>query len=376
AVPDRSSHVTATPSAVQASTGVATDGTQLFMGPLPYVLANLPIVDVGIPGQVEWDPRDPPQPLTQVVAARAGPSGRAGLRILYAVLSARAIDRWAPVVLVRDDRDGSVDYVSPGVTLDSIGTVFGEPSAPLTARAIDPTGTVVMFIQPHAVVVVDVTSGLTRTAPLPADVDRAGGPIVDGGFTDAGRIIVRTANTAWSVDSSTLAWAPVAKGAGPEDTRVDTTGGSSRILAADAEGAPHFVTTVHFPMALGWGESVATPEWIATGGVVDEAAVPERFRVPNALFLVSRSDPTVRRALVLGANAAGGISGGIRAIGVAGQIVLFQYSVEGRTWVLGVDPTTGLVSRVAEVWSPVSGVGSPNQVIALSPWAISHRSMS
>jgi len=355
AVPDKVSQVTVGPSTEPSATALADDGTQLFFGPSPDVIANLPIASAGIPGQVDWDPRAAPQPLAQVIAAHAGPSGRANLRILYAVLSPGSVGGWVPVLLLRDDRDGGLSYAAVDTRLGALGTAFGEPATPLTARAVDPSGTTAMFLQKDSVIVVDVVTGSTRTVPLPAGIHGVPSPLGDAGFSDLGRVIVRDGYVSWSLDPVTLTWSHLADGSSPE--------------AVDAAE----VSASSLPMQENWGETVVTRDWVATGGVVDRAAVPARFRVDNALFLVSRTDPRLRRALVLGANAAGAIPGAIRTVGVAGSAVLFQYSVAGRTWVLGLDPTTGLVSRVAEVWAPVGGVGSAGQVIAVSSWALAHR---
>ncbi len=372
-VPGPTSAVTARPTTAAPSSGVAADGTRLFLAPSSDAIADLPSTRVGAPSEVSWDPRAAPQPLAQIVTDHAGSSGRANLRIVYAVLSGRAVDRWVPVLLVRDDRDGSLNYASVDVTLGPMGT-DGETGAPLGARAIDPTGTEAIFLQPRGVTVVDVTSGRTRTSAMPGEGVRPSGPLVDGGFSDTGRILVRAGDgSAWSLDPVTLAWTPVPTGSGPEDLRIVTTAGASRLDTPTPEGAPGSFVPVRLPMARSWGGTVVAGDWVATGGTVEDAAVPEQFRVPNALFLVSRSHPSTREALLLGASSPGEVTGGVRAIGVAGRVVLFQYSVAGRTLVLGVDPTTGLMSRVAEVWSPVDGVGTGGPVIALSPWAISHR---
>lgn len=372
AVPDRTSHVTSAPSTVPPSTALADDGTRLFLGPTSATIANLPITPVGVPGQVDWDPRAAPQPLAQIVATHVVAPGRASLRILYAALSPRSVDSWVPVLLLRDDRDGSLNYGAVPTTLGPLGSAFGDPAAPLTARAISADGTLALFLQPHSAVLVDVTTGATRRATLPGGADGESGALLDGGFTDSGQIVVRTTGAAWTLDRATLRWSRDPAGSGAEPIRVDTTGSTPRLLTTGPAGTAPAAVDIALPIRQTWGETVATPDWVATGGLVDHSAVPGGYRVDSALVLVSRSDPTVRRAVVFGANEPGAVPGGIRVVGVSGRVILFQYSVSGRTMVLGLDPTSGLVSRVLEAWSPVAGVGSASQVVAVSPWAISH----
>ncbi|HEY3535338.1 MAG TPA: hypothetical protein VGK60_07200 [Pedococcus sp.] len=319
------------------------DHTAYALMPLEGTEQRLPLLDVGLPGQVDLNAT--PQrlstlhhPVDSVVAVYLRPTR----------------DGFQPVLVT-----GSGELVlADTLTLKPL-VPTDDATGPLGPRAVG-GGHFVVFAQPGAVVTLDVRSGRTAWYAVPdRNVDSAG-------FTsDQGAVLARSPSWSWLVRP----WAPgpvVADEAGTDayagDFRI-TVGrldpGHVVVRQQGVDHQAHVLVDLAAPVTDTWGETLNTASWAASGAFFDQDAVHAVIRGrygmgPIYQGLVAVDVPSATPHLLLAQENPDGQTGRFKGcctvLGWAdGHTVLYESrGVHGR-WVLAWDVGTGTVSRVTRI---------------------------
>lgn len=336
------------------------DGGTLLVGPGPTNVGDLPQLALSMPDSlgVAWNVPT----LGDVVRAAGADASR--LHVVAAMLRTVGDGSSEPLLLVRDSATLFEQYAVVDVVLTGLGSDLGSPVSPIGARSIDPTGTHVLFVQPGDLVVLDAATGRTRRLAVP--VGPGDPPLVGGGFTDSGRIVAWSHSAAWSLGLDGHDVRAMPAGATADAVRLLLEDGEPSVTTAEPAGRIASTRRVRMPMSYPWGDSVATPAWVATGAFVDPKGIPKPAgSFVNGLFAASLVPEGTQRSLVMDDWDSGVVKGGLRVCGWTDDTILFQYSAASHTWVLAWDLNRNRLSRVSIVDPSMTGVGSASQVVAL-----------
>lgn len=327
-------------------------GASVTTGPRPDQIDGLTELRPGIPAQIGWTG---PAERLPTLATAAGPTTR-----VVAAMTGRVKGVHVPVLLVRDSRSLAERYVQVQVALSPLGGTGGDLSIGLDARSIDPTGTRVVYVQADRVLIADASSGELHDVRLPS---RAGS-LTGGGFTDSGRVVVTADDQAWSISGQGTDVHQVPAGTSTVSARLVGDGARPQVIGYTDAGLPATKVPVDLPLEASWGASVGPRAWVATGALVDQRRLPAAVSV-NGLFVASTRGTDLRAVLLMDDRTAAMVSGGIRATAWVDNVVIFQYSTDGRSWLLGWDPFKDKVYKISGVTAAVGGTGTRSQAVAV-----------
>lgn len=280
------------------------------------VVARFP-ADLRVPARLET--------LSSVVAAAAD---RSDLRVLAVSIRDPEAKRQEPIFLLQGSATGPL--------WTTLGTALAVPDEAngvglVGARAISPDGRIVVLAQPKGVLVVDVTSGSSRSVSLPVGQSLpAGAHFDEAGFTDEGMIIAPTsAGASWQARPDASVLEPAPAGASPDHWALDG-GAEQRIQVVRRD--PGQARTVDAERAWSFelfGPSASDGTWVVRGGFPDQRHWPRSETPPVSALLATTTAGASPAMLIMDEHADGIMKGGLVALGfIPGRddpTVVFRY---------------------------------------------------
>ena len=333
------------------------------VGPQPQQVWRLPEIDaltrnqIVLPAVMDFSP-DVAMPRLSDFGGDSAP--------VRAVLLRRAPDGFA-AVLVRPTIAGGPFVLVDTIPLASNLDADGNSSEPLEVTAIANDRRHVMFLQSRKVLVLDAFTGEVQVIPV------ADNYLEGGGWTPGGAdLLVWSSTKTWRVTPATGVVHRVAAGSYPGRHRIQAQDGDGmRILDFDDKGSN--VGSFTGPQVLRglWGSTLTNDDWVATGALLDEAAIQrvsrERGGSPvQGVFTLDLAPGGPARLLVAPGGERESL-GGFEALGWAyNDRVLIRWN---HIHLLAWNVQTGALSRVSLLPDPAQGspVGRPGLTVALAP---------
>jgi DNA-directed RNA polymerase specialized sigma24 family protein len=256
-------------------------------------------------------------------------------------------------------------YQQVPVTLGPVGDLGGgNGHLQIGPRVISPDGHRVAFVQPGAVVALDIRDGEVVTTPLP---DRT---VEFGGWTAGGEwFMVRSATGQWRVDPFTSTVQPVA------ETVYDGTGlilaGTDQVdlVTFTPDGVPSGQRQLSAILGAATSETVtAGGDWVAGGWSAAAVTLSARGQEAigrSAALLAARSVPLLDQRLLL-LDPSDASDGTVTPLEwLSDGILVYRADSRSASWLLAWDPQDGRQWRVAQL-STAGGIGTPATLVSLS----------
>jgi len=280
----------------------------------------------------------------------------------------------APVraVLLRAAGDGQFQAVlyrptlpTPFVLVDSLTLTpnmdgSGNPSDPLTVRAISEDRRRVVFVQPGKVLVLDAVTGQVKPYAVPDD------HLASGGWVDGSDWVLASSEAQqWRINTMTGQVKAITQGYPGPDRLFVADDETNLLRRFDAQGLPSGQRTAPKIFSAPWGETVtSTTGWTATAGFLNEDAKSgARGRYQGVLAI--RGDTMDNGTVLLAANDEGVSKGCCQALAWGGpEQMLVRWNNDLIAW----EVTTGAITRVATLPSTQPpGIGDPSGIVAIAP---------